>query len=112
MAIGIRTAQALGHHNLDAQLLTDVVATTNGEWIGLDGFYPCTIHISGITTATVQVRVSNSPTRPADAVHEAQAGFDIVADQLVTIDYPVRWVKCRISAWTAGTINGWLYGRD
>ena len=106
MAIGMQQL----HGRVNAQLLTNVVAISDGEWVGVDGFYPFTVHIAGITTATVQVRVSNLPTRPADAVHEAQAGFDVIADQVVVVDYPIRWVKCRVSAWTAGTINAYLYG--
>ena len=100
------------HGRVNAQLLTDVVAVSDGVWEGVDGFYPFTVHIAGITTATVQVRVSNLTTRPANTAHEAQAGLDVTADGVVVVDYPIRWVKCRVQAWTAGTINAYLYGKE
>ena len=107
MAIGMQQL----HGRVNAQLLTDVVATTNGEWVGVDGFYPFTVHVDGIVDATVQVRVSNLPTRPLDTAHAAQAGLDITGDdQFVVVDYPVRWVKCRVPTWVAGTLNAYLYG--
>jgi len=112
MAIEISRPSDPRHDRMVAQLLTNVGATSNGEWIGVDGFYPFTVHIAGITNATVQLRVSNEPTKPADVTHGAQGGLDVTADGVVVVDYPVLWVKCRVSAWVAGTINAYLYGQQ
>ena len=110
MAVGVITRRALGHHFLTAALLTDIAANNDGDWADVDGFFPLTVDLTGATNATVQVRVSNADTRPANTVHERQAGLDITADGMVTVDYPVRWLKTRVLNYVAGTINARLVG--
>ena len=89
-------------------VLNAVVATGDGTWVEFERTKRSTIHIKGITTATVQVRGSNEPTKPADSDHGVSVGSDITADSLVKIDQPMKWIKVRVSAWTSGTINGYL----
>ena len=94
----------------ESQLLTNQVANTNGVWTSVDRVYPMVMQIAGITTAEVEVRVSLQPTSPAAADHQIQAGLTITADGMVTLDYPVRWVKLRVLNYVAGTINGYGWG--
>lgn len=105
MAIPITHEKVLGKAVVRATLLDDVGATSNGEWINVQGIHPYSIHVSGITTATVQIRISNKLTKPADTDHEIQAGSNITANGITEYTAPVRWIKARVSAWTAGTIR-------
>lgn len=94
-----------------ATLLTAVTATSDGEWVPLEGLYPFTVHVDGITTATAQLRVSNSPTAPVNTDNEVQYLADITAEGAWAVEIPFRWVKVRISAYTSGTINAYLFGK-
>ena len=94
----------------EQQLLTAQAANTNGVWASVDRVFPLVLQVSGITDATVQVRVSAQPTSPAAADHQVQAGLDMTADGLVTLEYPVRWVKCLVTGYVAGTINAYGWG--
>lgn len=94
----------------EQQLLTAQAANTNGTWVNIERVYPVSVQISGITDATVQVRVSAQPTSPAAADHQTQAGLDVTADGMVTLEYPVRWLKLRVLNYVAGSINGYGWG--
>lgn len=99
-----------GRYVMQAQMLTDVVAVANGEWIAMDGVRPFSVQVTGITTATVQVRGSNAPTKPADNTHGFQLGSNLTADGVVAVETPVRWVKVQVTVWTSGTLNAYLVG--
>lgn len=92
------------------QLLTNAVADTNGTWVNVEGVFPLGVQIAGITTANVEIRVSLQATAPVAADHQILAGLVNVADGLLTLDYPVRWIKARITGWVAGTINAYGWG--
>lgn len=94
------------------QLTESAVATENGEWVNIEGLAPFSIHVSGITTGTVQIRISNDATKPADATHDIQLGSDITADGMTENTIPVRWIKSRVSAWTTGTFIVELVSRN
>ena len=111
MAIAVNYQKVLGHSVLNALLLDAVTATGNGEWVDASGFYILTFDVVGITTATVDLRYSNAPTRPSNASHERQIE-DMTADGLVVVSFPVRWVKARVSAYTSGTISVYLTGNQ
>lgn len=104
MAIALEKVRVDGVSIYKAQLVASAVATGNGEWINIEGLAPFSIHVSGITTATVQVRGSDKATIPANTAHEIQLGSDITADGLYEYTVPVRWIKAMVSAWTTGTI--------
>ena len=108
------TKTADGDVLFSAQLLTNIAATSNGQWVAIEGLNPFTIHVTGITTATAELRVSNNSTKPLDTAHEVAyptAGASLTADGMWAIIDPVRWVKVRISAYTSGTINAYLFGK-
>jgi hypothetical protein len=90
---------------LAVRLLHDQAAVTDGVWIEVKGFKRLSIDISGITTATLEVRGSNDPLKPLNTNHGRQLGANVTADAIVNVDVPVRWIKVRVSAHTSGTIN-------
>lgn len=94
----------------DQQLLTNAVADTNGTWVNVEGVFPLSVQVVGITTATVQIRVSLQAAAPAAADHQIFAGLDIVADGMFPLNFPVRWIKARVTGWVAGTINAYGWG--
>lgn len=110
MPIKVNYKSSTGFSVVDAILLNAVTATGNGEWINIEGFHPLSFQISGITTASVQFRGSNNPTKPADASDEFQLGSTVTADALVALDAPVKWLKAKVSAYTSGTISVYMVG--
>jgi hypothetical protein len=92
-----------------ATLLADAAATGDGSWIAVEAFNAYTIHVSGITTATVIVNVSNAPAKPANNDHEIQAA-SVSADSIINVTMPSKWVKARVSSYSSGTINAYLEG--
>jgi hypothetical protein len=110
-AIATTTISVNGTTVLRAQMLTSAVATTDGEWIDASGLKTMSVHVAGITTATVEIDGSNATTKPADNTHGIKLNAtDITTDQVVMMTINVRWVKVRITAYTSGTINAYLEG--
>ena len=68
------------------------------------------VHVKGIVNATVKVCISNDPTQPLNTVHELEAGETKNKDAVFKLDFPVAWVKARVSAYTSGTISAYLEG--
>lgn len=110
-AIATTTLRMHGTPIMRAQVLTSAVALTDGEWIDVSGLQPISVHVMGITTATVEVDGSNEATRPANSTHgiKINAGT-ITADTHEVITRPLRWLKVRVTAYTSGTIHGYLEG--
>ncbi len=92
-------------------LLDDATGTTPGVWVDVHGFKDKTIHVSGVTTATLQVYGSNTPLIPANATDHIQLGSNITADSIVSITTPVRWMKVKVAAHTTGTIDAYFFGQ-
>jgi len=92
---------------MSVRLLAGATAVNDGEWVEARGFTAGSVHVSGITVATVQVSVSNSPTKPLATNHGIAVGSALTADGMVSLNgvLPVRWVKARVSAYTSGAIN-------
>lgn len=86
-------------------LLNAVGAVDDGVWIDTGNFNEASIHVEGITTATVQIRGSDESTKPANTDHAVQIGTDITADGRVEVAVLPRFIKARISVFTAGTIS-------
>lgn len=87
--------------------LDAVVAVDTGQWISTKGYDQGTIHIKGITTATVIINSSNEETRPTAATHDIQR-LSVTADAEHILATLPRWIKVRISAWTSGTIDAFM----
>lgn len=97
-----------GNVRCEYKALDAEVATTDGVWLDATEYKTATVHITGITTATVKANISNAPTKPAAATHDIEA-VSITADGLIQLDnMPVRWIKVRISSYTSGTISAFL----
>ena len=111
MAIAMYYKKVHGHQVLEATLLDAVTNVGDGEWVDCSGFHGLTVDIEGITTATVSIRCSNSPTRPLNTEHEREVQ-SVTSDSTVVIVFPVRWLKARVTAYTSGTIYAHLYGNS
>lgn len=83
---------------------TAAVATNSPSWVYVGNRAALTIQTRGITTATVKVYGSNREEDPGTGVNDVQIGADITADGIVRIEGPYRWIKAKITAWTAGTL--------
>lgn len=85
----------------------EAAATNNGVWIDSGAFDTGSIDVVISNTATVQIRGSDAPTRPADTAHGNQIGTDITASSIYSIQQPPRWLKARVSAYTNGQVDVW-----
>ena len=111
MPLELNITRVFGRSIREVILLNGVIAVTDGEWFAVDGASPVTIHIKGITNATVSVHGANTDVQPANSSHEIQLTVNIKKDDLVIIDVPVKWIKVRVSAYTSGTIFAYLIGQ-
>lgn len=85
-------------------LLNATTAQTNGEWVNVSGAWRASLDISGITTATVEVDVSNDTTQPDNATHGRQL-TTVTSDTMINIPMNVHFIKARITAFTSGAIT-------
>ena len=67
---------------------------------------PIGVIVGGTFVATVKVEVSNDP--EAVSPTWAQFGADVTAPGTVKIDIPVKAVRLRVSAYTSGTVAGYI----
>ena len=104
MAVTIDRERILGRTVISATLLDGVSATSNGSWLNVLGLGPFTVHVKGITSATVRLHGSNDPTQPVDASAEIQIGQDITSDVLIRVPDPMRWFKVSMPVYTSGTV--------
>lgn len=95
---------------ISATALDAAVAVGNSTWIEVRGHKSLSVHVTGITVATVSITGSNTPTIPADATHHVDVATAVTADAIVNISTPLRWIKVRCSAYTSGTISAYLEG--
>lgn len=80
-----------------------------GEWFAMEGFDHFTVHVSGITTATVNVRGSNRPTKPPSSNNEILLQ-SLSSNAVVDIALPVRWLKVDVSSYSEGQVYAWVEG--
>lgn len=84
----------------------DVAAVDDGVWVDVGKFAKqMELEIKGITTATVQLRGDSGTSKPLDSVHGDQLGVSVTSNGRLEVTFPPRWIKTRISVWTAGTIK-------
>lgn len=89
---------------VNVQILPSVSAADDGTWFDTLNFDEGSIDVSIATTATVVVCGSNAAAVPANSAHGFQIGGDISATgAYIIVDCP-RWLKTRVSAWTAGAV--------
>ena len=80
-------------------------AVDDGYWLNVQDLKEGSLHITGITTATVQIYGANVTDEPADATDHIQIGADISSNAVFDMDSPVKWMKVKVSAHTTGTIK-------
>jgi len=93
-----------------AQLLSGATSTGNGTWMDANGLNHMLITVRGITTATVEIDLSNDLAEPLATDNGLTLGAPLTADGFVQADVTARWIKCRVTAYTSGTINCVLQG--
>lgn len=97
------------------QLLANVTAPTDGQWVEIGGMYPLTITIEGdLFEGSVEVCVSNAEIRPANSVHGALLGPPVTtAREVQYISAPFVWAKLRVTILNNGEITeANLYGGE
>lgn len=92
------------------QLLAGAVATTSGTWFEVHGARPLNVTAEGTFSATVEFRGSCSVAKPLDSVHGILLGSAITSADSVIIDAPYMWVKARVTAYTSGSIDAFVFG--
>lgn len=92
-----------------ATALNAVAAIGESDWIDISGCPRFSVHVSGITSATVVVTGSNAPTIPAAATHGIEIST-VTVDSIINVAIPLHWVKVRCSVWASGTISAWVEG--
>jgi len=96
---------------LEVALLSGAVSAQSSSWQLIGHCKKLSIDVSGISGDTVQVRGSNSATEPAATDDGRQVGSDITSDTIYAITDAVKWIKVKISTYSAGTISAQLFGR-
>lgn len=89
------------------QLIDAIGATDDGVWVDTFGLPKKHVDITGITTATVEIREDPSETRPANNTH-GNLVQSVTADGGFFFESAARWVKLRILSWAAGSISSKL----
>jgi hypothetical protein len=92
-------------------MLDNVTCVAPGDWIDVHAFRDKSIHVMGVTTATLQIRISNSPIEPAMTDDGIQLGANITANGVHATTTPCRWMKVMVSAYTSGTIKVFFFGQ-
>ena len=82
--------------------------TADGYWIESHGFDEVSLNVTGIDTATFQVRGSNDDFTPiANSSDGFQIGSNITADGATTVTAVPRFIKVICSVYTSSTaLNG------
>jgi len=108
MAISLEVVPIGKSSVLRGVLMNAVTGTTNGEWVEIAG-YQGTVHITGITSATVEVDVSNEPSKPLNTTHGVTLS-SVTANAGVVVNTPWRWIKVRCTLYVSGTISAYWEG--
>jgi len=86
-------------------------ATDNGVWVDCRRYDQASIHVSGITTATVIINASNAASFPGNSSHEVQRA-SLSADGEIIYEVLPAFIKARISAWTSGATSVFIILRS
>ena len=96
--------------SLNEVMLRGGVATGSSEWFDVSECESLTVHIAGITSATVEIHGMNTDqTRPAKATDGVVLATTTVSD-LIYIPGPINYIKVKITAWVSGTVTADLAG--
>ena len=91
-------------------LLDGATGTTSGAWQQVSGAYPQSVTFSGWGTATAKLLVSNNASQPADPDNNhPQVGSDVTANTMITLNFPVKYVKVQVSSYVSGTLTAAIW---
>lgn len=119
MAPTFQVTQLYDKKAIALTLLENVQGIYNGEWTDIKMLSSFTVTVSGIMNAKVQLRALNNIEKPLptnDGVllvesNMTNPGADPVQkDAVMAIDAPLRWIKAKVTQYTAGTISARLAG--
>ena len=108
-SIVTEAGQSYGRPTLSAQLLTNITATDQGSWFNIAGFFPVSIHVDGAAGNQIQLLASNRFEAPPSHIGVQASGI-VNEDRIIILPAPVRWVRARVTGYTSGTINVYLFG--
>ncbi len=98
-------------NRLNVYALQAATGTGDGEWVETGALRTASIHVEGITTATVTITGSNELTMPLNTAHGVEfSASPLTADGLIELQVPTKYMKVRVTAYTSGTINAYIYG--
>jgi len=103
------TVRAAGR-NSECTFQDAAVATGNGTVLTVEGASACLVQVKGITTATITFEGSVDETNYVSVLAinmtSGSAATTATADGLYYVNTTgLHYLRCRISAWTAGTIT-------
>ena len=96
-----------------AQLLTDQIDATDGEWIDLSHIGQWSIQIKGMSSPDVcQVRVSCEIDEPDSSEHGVPFGTNIKKNQRIVSggNHRFRWGKVMKKTGGGSATNAWIFG--
>lgn len=94
-------------------LLNAATGTGSSEWFNVADLDNKYIHIemTASTGNVAQVMVSNETSQPDSSDDGPKDGSDVSAPTIVTISYPCRWVKVKVTTLGSGTVTAYVFGR-
>ena len=111
----IHERNEVGNYGKRAKLLDAVPsskATANvyvGPWVDVSTLKSASVEVKGTFTGTVNIEGVNH-----DNPQSGDTGFALVtaptAAALVSLTMPIRYVRARVSGFTAGTVSAFLLG--
>jgi hypothetical protein len=78
------------------------------SWFLMNGLRPAALHFNGATGGSVELRVSNRPTRPLDSDDEVPTDILVTEDKMVVIDHPFKWIKLKVISPGPDPLHVWL----
>jgi hypothetical protein len=91
-------------------LLNGVAATGESQWISFGDYRGKSIDLY-VSTATVQVRLSNNQNKPAASDNGNKFGSDLNSSGITQITTDAMWIKLMVTSLGSGTVTAYLFGQ-
>jgi len=104
------TETKIARDRVQATLLSAATGTTNGQWHDVSRWDTITVHVKGVTSATVNICASCAPAQPADSADEYEV-TPVTSDGIIDITTRPKWLKVRVSVYATGTIYAYAIGK-
>lgn len=97
----------MGGYVRTLESIKDAVAAGPGRVFAGDGFHDLTVQVEGITTATVDVEVSND----GATWYSDPAVTPLAADGIEELTPGYKYYRANMTAWTSGTVTATIHGK-